>query len=913
MNERFKPKSDERVGLNVTLTPQGRIYIAIGEAGEDPMATKVDRDVAGRILEAFRAGYTAGLLYLASASLAEDLPEVLVFWRDLGCIFLTHLCALPDLEDKRQHLELPPPAGELSALIAAAPPMRGGEYLSLDLLHRYWQDLLKTVQERIDNYKGSVEEFLHTLNPAWNLVGRVCFHLAENKQNPVQPFAFIATYTSRLSLKAKAQHLPLGRAMREFSSAGNKNALLTLLKPVQKAAESSLFLKSMVDAGEIFHPLAWTPAEAYRFLKDIPAYEAAGVVVRVPDWWQGKRPPRPEVRVTVGKEGPSSLGTYAMMDFNVALTLEGEPLREDEWQEILRGSSGLVSIKGRWVEIDKDKLQDVLHHWRSVQKTVAEDGISFADAMRLMAGASGLGGKINTGPQASAGMDWYSVAAGDWLAKTLAGLRNPDAHAESDPGGALKATLRAYQKSGIQWLWLLHRLRLGACLADDMGLGKTIQILALLLLLQKQKKRSQTILVVPASLIGNWLTEAKRFAPSLTFFVLHPSSLAGEESEKDMRQRIESVDVTITTYGLLTRFSWIANLAWSLAVLDEAQAIKNPGAKQTAAVKTLKAGQRIALTGTPIENRLSDLWSLFDFICPGLLGTTKGFSQFIKNRDNPYPALRELVRPYILRRLKTDRSIIADLPEKTEVRAYCPLSKLQAGLYEVAVAELTKKIREVEGIQRRGVILSFLMRFKQICNHPSHWLGDGLFDPKASGKFARLGEIAEEIASRQEKVLVFTQFREMTAPLASYLATLFGNEGLILHGGTPVKLRKSLVDAFQVEDGPPFFVLSLKAGGTGLNLTAAAHVIHFDRWWNPAVENQATDRAFRIGQKRNVLVHKFICRGTIEEKVDAMIEEKRALASELLQGGGEAVLTELSNEDLIKLVSLDIKSAVDDT
>lgn len=912
MKENTTLKKAKAAILAASLTPQGHIHIETGEDNDDALSITVPQDAADRIIAAFKAGHTGGFLHLVSAELAQPLPATLAFWRDFSRLFLTHLCTLPSLEDKNQTIELPPPTAELSALVAVAPPMRGGEYLDSELLRRYWQDLCLELGERLSRYRGSATEFIHELNPAWNLVGRVCFHLAENKQNPNQPFAFLATYTNRLSAKTKAQHLPLGRAIHEFSGTGNKNALLTLLEPVQKAAENSPLLKGLVDSGEIFHPLAWSASEAYRFLREIPVYEAAGVVVRVPDWWQAKRPPRPEVRVTVGKNKPSGLGLDALMDFKVALTLEGEALSEEEWEEILRSTSDLVSLRGRWVEIDQDKLKEVLAHWCQVQKTVAKDGVSFADAMRLLAGASGLGCKIGVGSGGSESKDWSSVVAGEWLAQTLDDLGNPNTHQEIDLATELKATLRPYQQAGVQWLWLMNRLRLGACLADDMGLGKTIQILALLLLLKQKNKRCCTLLVVPASLIGNWLAEAEKFAPSLKFFVLHSSALSSSESEKKIRGKIENAAVTITTYAFLNRFSWLAEVEWDLAVLDEAQAIKNPGAKQTTAAKNIKSSQRIALTGTPIENRSSDLWSLFDFICPGLLGNSKTFSQFVKAKTNPYPALRGLVRPYILRRLKTDRSIIPDLPEKVEVLAYCSLSKIQAALYERAVAELTKTIEQVEGIQRRGVILAFLIRFKQICNHPSHWLGDNLFETKVSGKFIRLGEICEEIAARQEKVLIFTQFREMTDPLASYLEVIFGKQGLILHGGTPVKKRKSLVDAFQNENGPPFFVLSLKAGGTGLNLTSASHVIHFDRWWNPAVENQATDRAFRIGQRRNVLVHKLVCRGTIEEKIDAMIEEKKAVAAELLTSGSEALLTELSNADLIKLVSLNIHNAVDE-
>jgi len=380
------------------------------------------------------------------------------------------------------------------------------------------------------------------------------------------------------------------------------------------------------------------------------------------------------------------------------------------------------------------------------------------------------------------------------------------------------------------------------------------------------------------------------------------------------KHELRDVDVVLTTYGMLLRQAWLLDVRWRLVVLDEAQAIKNPAARQTKSVKRLKAHARIVLTGTPIENRLSDLWSLFDFLCPGLLGSQKKFKEFVKRLDsreqgNRYAPLRSLIQPYILRRMKTDKRVIADLPDKTEVRAFCGLSKLQAALYTKLVKELAHAIEGLDGIKRRGLVLAYLMRFKQLCNHPSQLTKDGRFEPKDSGKFLRLAEICDEIASRQEKVLVFTQFREMTEPLAGYLASVFDRPGLVLHGGTAVKRRKKLVDQFQRDDGPPFFILSLKAGGTGLNLTSASHVVHFDRWWNPAVENQATDRAFRIGQKRNVLVHKFVCSGTIEEKIDALIEEKTQLSADLLEGGAETMLTEMSDKDLVKLVSLDMERA----
>jgi non-specific serine/threonine protein kinase len=376
---------------------------------------------------------------------------------------------------------------------------------------------------------------------------------------------------------------------------------------------------------------------------------------------------------------------------------------------------------------------------------------------------------------------------------------------------------------------------------------------------------------------------------------------------------LAATDLVLTSYGTLLRIPWLRSSAWNLVVLDEAQAIKNPAAKQTRAVKALAARARIALTGTPIENRLGDLWSLFDFLQPGLLGSEKEFTRYARRLAagpaGSHGPLRELVRPYILRRLKTDKTVIADLPEKTEVKAFCALGRRQAALYQESVKELAARIANTEGIQRRGLVLAFLMRLKQICNHPSQWLGDDAWDEQDSGKFARLGELAEVIAAKQEKVLVFTQFRAVTAPLAAFLGRAFGRSGLVLHGEIAVKKRAELVKRFQEDETVPFFVLSLKAGGTGLNLTAAAHVVHFDRWWNPAVENQATDRAFRIGQTKNVLVHKFVCKGTVEEKIDAMIESKKQLAWDLLEGGAEMDLTALSDTELLRLVALDLGAA----
>jgi SNF2 family DNA or RNA helicase len=474
-------------------------------------------------------------------------------------------------------------------------------------------------------------------------------------------------------------------------------------------------------------------------------------------------------------------------------------------------------------------------------------------------------------------------------------------------------SLRPYQQAGVEWLHLFTTLRLGACLADDMGLGKTVQVISLLLVLKSEAAdRKASLLVAPASLLANWAAEIARFAPDLRAAVIHPSAMPPDALKSGVD--LADIDLAITSYGYLARAPWLMTAAWRLAVLDEAQAIKNADTKQSRTVKRLKAGARIALTGTPIENRLGDLWSIFDFINPGLLGSSKQFSSYVKGLaerpQNPYGPLRELVRPYILRRLKIDKSIIADLPDKAEVKAYCPLGRKQAALYQQAVKELADALADADGITRKGIVLATLMRLKQICNHPSQWLGDRSWAEEDSGKLGRLREIAEEIAARQEKALIFTQFKEATAPLAAFLGGVFGREGLVLHGETEVKKRKDLVRRFQEDEAVPFFVLSIKAGGAGLNLTAASHVIHFDRWWNPAVENQATDRAFRIGQSKNVLVHKFVCRGTVEDRIDQLIAAKQHLAGDFLGGGADMVLTEMKDDELLKLVTLDLAAAM---
>ena len=609
--------------LALHLTPQGHLRL-VAQAGAAPLPAELTQ----RLTAAFAAGAGHGLLHLGATEVATVLPPAWAFWRDFAVRYVTALTATPQGE---AITVTAPDALTLETLCLDAPPMTGAEYLTPAVFLALWSDIETAVQEEMAASNQSLQDFLKARHPAWNLVGRVHFNLAENHKDPEYPFAFLATYTSRLSTHGKAQHLPLSQALAEFSGGKKKAQLLSLLVPVQKAAETCDWLADMVETGEIYHPLRWQVPEAVRFLKDVPRLETAGIVVRMPKTWRSDRPARPKISATVGKTHPAMLGMDALLDFHMEVTLEGEPLTPAQIRNLLKSSDGLQWIRGQWVEVDRDRLAQLITRFQEIEQAAAE-GLPLGQAMRLLAGAS-LDEHTATDPA------WSEVVAGKWLAETLQALRSPEGLAAVDPGPQLKARLRPYQQAGVRWLHLLTRLGLGACLADDMGLGKTL---------------------------------------------------------------------------------------------------------------------------------------------------------------------------------------------------------------------------------------------------------------------------AETIAAKQEKLLVFTQFRETTAPLAAFLGSIFGREGLVLHGGTPVGKRRELVKRFQEDELIPFFVLSLKAGGSGLNLTAASHVIHFDRWWNPAVENQATDRAYRIGQHRNVLVHKFVCRGTIEERIDQLIATKQQLVKDVLEDDGEINLTELSDAQLLDLVKLDI-------
>jgi SNF2 family DNA or RNA helicase len=796
---------------------------------------------------------------------------------------------------------------------------------TFDSLHAQWLHALRTADgtltgsaSELATFAAQVREWQRPLTLSLAAPFRLCFRLEEPVlEEPNEENASSEWYVRYLlqSVQDPSLLIPVEQAWkvknREAKSGGAKGReaialqqdrfeprefLLTALGQASRICpEVERSLKAARPAG---YELDTAGAEEF-LTEKAWLLEQSGFVVQLPAWWTRKGTKlrltthasvkAPRMQANAGL----SLETVVAFDWEVALG--DEVLTRQELEALARQKVSLVRMRGQWVQLDAREIEAALSFWKKQQE---EQRASVRDVVRMALGAA----------RAPGNLEITEVKASGWVADLLAQMQERDALAPIPPPPGLQAAMRPYQERGYSWLNFLGKWGLGACLADDMGLGKTLQTLAYIWQQWQENGGRPTLVICPTSVVGNWRREAQRFVPDLPVMVHHGLTRArGDEFASEAARH----GLVLSSYALLHRdLEILKQVAWAGVVLDEAQNIKNPETRQSKAARALSADWKIALTGTPVENHVGDLWPIMDFLNPGMLGAQTEFRRAfftpIQTNSDPDAAnrLKRITQPFILRRLKTDRSIIADLPDKLEMKVYCTLTAEQASLYEAVVKQVAEALDEAEGIQRRGLVLATLSKLKQVCNHPAQFLGDNSPIPDRSGKLTRLTEMLEEVVEAGDKALIFTQFTEMGEIIRRHLQETYGKETLFLHGGVTKKQRDGMVERFQQTGKElPFFLLSLKAGGVGINLTAANHVFHFDRWWNPAVENQATDRAFRIGQKKNVQVHKFLCAGTLEEKIDQMIESKRQIATHVV-GAGEDWLTELSTAELKDLFAL---------
>jgi SNF2 family DNA or RNA helicase len=797
-------------------------------------------------------------------------------------------------------------------LVRSAAPSRGGP---VDSLHDRWLAALASPGPAVSGpdsewsaFARQIEEWQRPVRVAALAPFRLSFRLVEPEEEDDSRWRvqYLLQGTKDPSLLAPAAEVwrpkrkdAAAAAFGQNTGALREHLLASLGQAASICPRVEASLKQPAPEGYTLDTAA-----AYEFLRQTAgALEQGGFGVMLPGWWTrrgGAARLQARARVKSPLAGGAGLTLETLVQFDWEVALGGEKMSRAELAALARMKEPLVKIRGQWVEADAARIQAAL----DFLKRNPDRRATVREVMRMAVGA-----EDQVGP-----LEVEGVAADGWVGEMLDRLEGRRTLAELPQPDGVQGCLRPYQLRGYSWLEFLKQLGLGACLADDMGLGKTIQTLALIQHARECGENRPVLLVCPTSVVNNWHKEAAKFTPELPVLVHHGA--ARKRGEPFAKSAAEHA-IVISSYALLHRDQeMLKSVEWAGVILDEAQNIKNPETRQAQAARALPGGYRIALTGTPVENNVGDLWSLMEFLNPGFLGSSSGFRKRffvpiqVYGDSNASQSLRRITAPFILRRLKTDKSIIADLPEKLEMKVFCNLTKEQASLYEAVVKDAQAAIEASEGIERKGLVLATLMKLKQVCNHPAQFLKDNSAIGERSGKLARMTEMLEEALAGDDCSLIFTQFTEMGEILHRHIQAAFGTEVLYLHGGTPRKQRDRMVERFGAPGGPRVFLLSLKAGGTGLNLTRASHVFHFDRWWNPAVENQATDRAFRIGQTKNVQVHKFVCAGTLEERIDEMIERKKDVAGRVV-GTGEGWLTELSNAQLRDLFALR-KDAVGD-
>ncbi len=803
--------------------------------------------------------------------------ESTIFLQKISKKLLSYILNVPGLEIIRDNIEIDFEDFDINTLISDIPFCVGSENVTVEWIKNILNNLLVVYKNEIKIFDGNVDLYFTNKNKTLVVPSRVYFHMVESPNGDL-PFAFLVTYTTIVDRVIK--HLPLRYALREYSNIEDEFKELT--KCLYKVGKESLFIRNLIQSGEIFSPIYFSTDDAYTFLKEIPLYEKNGIVCRIPNWWK-QRNNTTTIKIDIQqkkRDGFGYFGVCNLVNVSPKMKYQGIEITQSEIEDLLITSEGLSLIKGKWIEIDKNKLKSLLDGYEIIKN----DGSSLSEFINIYKSNIFDSNDINVEFNYE---NWTKNLVNKSLEKYPA-LRNVP--------NEFHGSLRPYQYEGFKWLVGMSQYGFGMCLADDMGLGKTVQILAFLLSYQKYHNKN-VLLIVPASLIGNWEMELKKFAPSIDYYVaryINSNSI-----------KIKTTFLTITTYQVSQNLISIYDINWGIVILDEAQAIKNPETKTAKKIKSIKRELSIALTGTPIENNLLNLWSIFDFLNPGLLGNESEFRNMydIKSSNfNNVSKINKIIKPFILRRQKTDKEIISDLPEKCENILYTELTKKQIILYKKIVSELENKtISDKNQFIQKKILLTAILQLKQICNHPSQFTGDGDYSITDSGKFIMLKHLCENIFEKREKVLIFTQFKEITEPLNNLLKNIFGKEGFIITGETPNKQRDKYVNKFQNDD-IPYMILSIKAAGVGLNLTSATNVIHFDRWWNPAVENQATDRAYRIGQKKCVNVYKFTTKDTIEEIISSLMETKIQLSESILGNIDNNIFNKLSNEEILKSI-----------
>ena len=813
---------------------------------------------------------------LAFQKIDYELSQSALFLYNVSKTFMKELLNIPGLELLRDGVELNPSEECIEDLLDKKPYCIGTEFINKQWIQFIFQQLLNVFRREIKEFHGSVDLYFTQKDKKLKVPSRLFFHLVENPEGD-NPFAFMITYTTKVNDKVK--HLPLKHALAEFKN--DKQKLKELISPINSIAAKSKFLKSLVENGELFSPVSISTTEAYDFLKETDLYENNGVICRIPNWWNNKTS---KTKITVDleqkiRDGLGFLQEGNLVFFSPKMEYDGVEITKEEISELLSKTEGLSVIKGKWVEIDKEKLTDLMNQYDKLKN----DGTTISEVLRLTAKISDNNSNIN-----------INCSNEDWLKEFIIKQEKNNPIFLNVPDEFI-GKLRPYQFDGYKWLLGMSQLKFGICLADDMGLGKTIEILSFLMAYYRINPNKKVLLIVPASLIGNWENEIKKFTPSLQYYVanrINSNSLM-----------IMNSSLTITTYQVAIKLESLYQNNWGLVILDEAQAIKNSDTITARKIKTLQRDSSIALTGTPIENNLLDLWSLFDFLNPGLLGNQSEFRSRINiksNTEDNTNRLKYVINPFILRRLKTDKNIIPDLPEKNENDIYIDLTKEQIILYNNEVKKLENNIGlEDSKFMQKSKILTTILKLKQICNHPSQFLGDEDYSDQLSGKFMVLKEICQTIFEKREKVIIFTQFKEIIPALDNLVSGVFNRQGYVITGETTMNNRNKYIQDFQTTD-MPYMILTLKTAGVGINLTSAQNVIHFDRWWNPAVENQATDRAFRIGQTKTVNVYKFVSKNTIEEIINKMLITKKDISDSILDNVDENILTKLSSEELLK-------------